>query len=76
MYTFTMYDMHIGYYWNRKTFTSVSAFLQVMSQLTFWLIPITERTTVGYSIFFIVLDRVSLSFSTNDDYTRSQETLL
>ena len=31
-----------------------------MSQLTFWLIPITERTTVGYSIFFIVLDRVFL----------------
>ena len=58
MYTFTMYDMHIGYYWNRKTFTSVSAFLQVMSQLTFWLISITERTTVVYSIFFIVLEKV------------------
>ena len=58
MYTFTMHDMQIGYYWNRKTFTSVSAFLQVMSQLTFWLISITERTTVVYSIFFIVLEKV------------------
>ena len=70
-----MHDMQIAYYWNRKTFTSVSAFLHVMSQLTFWLIPITERTTVGYSIFFIVLEKVFL-VSTNDDYTRSQETLL
>ena len=58
MYTFTMHDMQIGYYWNRKTFTSVSAFLQVMSQLTFWLISITERTTVVYNIFFIVLEKV------------------
>ena len=55
-----MYDMQIGYHWNRKTFTSVSDFLQVMFQLTFWLIPIPERSTVGYSIFFIVLDKVFL----------------
>ena len=35
LHNFTMYDKQIEYHWNRKTFTSVSAFLQVMSQLTF-----------------------------------------
>ena len=52
--------MQIEYHWNRKTFTSVSAFPQVITQLTFWLILITERSTVGYCILFLALDKVVL----------------
>ena len=39
----------------RQLFTSIAAFLQVMSQLSFCLIPIAEGSSAGHIILFFVV---------------------